>query len=877
MLYRLRDKTYECLDSSDAERAFPMRFIEEISNTRSRDELLSVVAGWTSRMFPAHRASLSIKTDEDHLAVVAFEGCEAIPMGRPLPVANTTTGQAYIRREIWITSDTRVDAPGMLDCELLSSEGLRSCINVPLIKSDKCFGCLNLGHHDRGTFDQADFHTLRALAYWIASQLNHYEILNSLTETMQREKANLAKLEHAQQLAKLGSWSWKPGSDQMEWSKELYRLLDLDEERTRPLIQTIFDCCHPDYTERLVKARQDVMAGGSFNLIHKVVLSDGVTTRCVHARGQSTCDPEGRIVRIDGTVTDVTELKSAERALKKSEERFSFAMQGANDGLWDWNLETDEVYYSPRWKSMLGYEADELDGTLDTWATLVHAEDKDRILAKVQSYIDGQDNSFEGEMRMHHKNGHIVHILTRAFLVRSKTNNQPERLVGTHVDITERKKAESFERKYASILEKIATGRPASEIYDAIALMYEARHPGMRCSMLELHGNRLVHGGAPSLPEAYCKAVNGLENGPDIGSCGTSTYTGERVLVEDIATDPKWANIKDAALPHGMRSCWSEPIKNSSGTVLGAFGMYYDHPALPTDEEAVDLHNAARLAGIIMERVHSENELERHREGLQELVDERTAEVKEKSARLEEALNKEKEYNHLQQKFVSLVSHEFRTPLSIIDGAAQRLIRRRERLTPEETGERANSIRSAVKRLISLIDLTLHSSRLDANKIQANPAPCNIRELLQEVCDRYEDVSATTRIETDIAQLPDEICVDRDLMDLVFTNLISNAIKYSPDCKSIEVRGKTADGRITISVTDHGVGIPESELPSIFKRFFRATTAKGFGGTGIGLSISKEFVDMHGGDIEVSSHERRGSTFTVILPQTCSKEGLKAA
>jgi len=166
----------------------------------------------------------------------------------------------------------------------------------------------------------------------------------------------------------------------------------------------------------------------------------------------------------------------------------------------------------------------------------------------------------------------------------------------------ERKHADALVRQSAVILEMIATGKQASSIYDAIASMYESRHPGMRCSLLELKGDRLMHGGAPSLPEAYCQAVNGLKNGQDIGSCGTSTYTGKRVLVEDIATDPKWADLKSVALPFGLRSCWSEPIKNAAGKVLGAFGMYYNHPALPNEEELADLQSAARLAGIVMQK-----------------------------------------------------------------------------------------------------------------------------------------------------------------------------------------------------------------------------------------------------------------------------------
>jgi len=287
--------------------------------------------------------------------------------------------------------------------------------------------------------------------------------------------------------------------------------------------------------------------------------------------------------------------------IQASGERFVLAMQGANDGLWDWNLETDEVYYSPRWKSMLGYDEHELENVFETWANLMHPDDRNRVLRMVDIYLSGEADSFEVEMRMIHKNGHVVFIMARVFSVFTE-KNKPIRLLGTHVDISKRKKAEEFNEQTARILEMIARGKPASEIYDAIALMYEERHPGMRCSMLELANGKLLHGGAPSMPKEYCDAVHGLQIGPDIGSCGTSTYTGHRCLVENIETDPKWVSIRDAALPHGMRCCWSEPIKNSKDEVLGAFGMYYDFPALPNEDESEDLESAARLAGIVMER-----------------------------------------------------------------------------------------------------------------------------------------------------------------------------------------------------------------------------------------------------------------------------------
>lgn len=320
-------------------------------------------------------------------------------------------------------------------------------------------------------------------------------------------------------------------------------------------------------------------------------------------------DANGTLIGVLGIGHNITARSESEEKLQKSEERFSLAMRGANDGLWDWNLETNEVYYSPRWKSMLGYNNDELADNLKTWQSLVHESDKDKVLNMVQDYLAGKIDSFDVEMRMHHKTGHDVFVLSRAFLVHRELDGKAIRLVGTHVDITARKKAEAFDDKQAEIMEMIATGIPASEIYPEIALMYEGRHPGLRCSMLELNDGRLMHGGAPSLPKAYCDAVHGLKNGPDVGSCGTSTYTGKRVLVENIETDHKWAKIKHIALPHGMRCCWSEPIKNSSGMVLGAFGMYYDYPALPNEEESNDLKAAARLAGIVMERDHAQKRI----------------------------------------------------------------------------------------------------------------------------------------------------------------------------------------------------------------------------------------------------------------------------
>jgi len=303
------------------------------------------------------------------------------------------------------------------------------------------------------------------------------------------------------------------------------------------------------------------------------------------------------------------ELDSIRKQNDKANIEGQLNLRKTIDGLWDWNLQTNEVYYSASWKSMLGFDEHELENNFDTWSTMVHQDDKDLVLEKVQALLDDEINTFEVDIRMRHKKGHYLFIRTRALQLTRDESNTPIRLIGTHADITKRKHAELLDLRYNKILKMIAQGDPASDIYDEIAHIYEERHPGIRCSMLSLEGNVLQHAGAPSLPKEYCDKIHGLKNGPNIGSCGTSTYTGKRVLVENIETDSKWKNLKHEALPLGLRSCWSEPIISVTGKVLGAFGMYRNYPSLPNEAESNDLLSAARLAGIVMEREHSQQRI----------------------------------------------------------------------------------------------------------------------------------------------------------------------------------------------------------------------------------------------------------------------------
>ncbi len=315
---------------------------------------------------------------------------------------------------------------------------------------------------------------------------------------------------------------------------------------------------------------------------------------------------------------EVERRKNAQDALKRNERFLNTIIHTVPDLIW--LKDPDGVYLAcnNRFENFFGASEAEILGKTDYDFVATELADFFRVHDK-KATLKGAPSVNE-EWITFANDGH------RELLETTKTPMLDESggligVLGIGHDITERKKAEAFSKKNTEILEMIATGKIASEIYDAIALMYEERHPGMRCSMLELSGDTLLHGGAPSLPKEYCEAVHGLKIGPNIGSCGTSTYTGKRCLVENIDTDPKWAAIKDVALPHGMRCCWSEPIKNSSGEVLGAFGMYYNHPALPNEEESDDLKSAARLAGIVMERDHVARTLRQREQELDTIIE----------------------------------------------------------------------------------------------------------------------------------------------------------------------------------------------------------------------------------------------------------------
>ncbi|RLA89603.1 MAG: hypothetical protein DRG58_04695 [Deltaproteobacteria bacterium] len=175
-------------------------------------------------------------------------------------------------------------------------------------------------------------------------------------------------------------------------------------------------------------------------------------------------------------------------------------------------------------------------------------------------------------------------------------------------DITDRKRMEKLLAGERQILEMVATGQPLQATLDALTTFIEQLQPGTYCSVLVLDDDRkrLFHRSAPSLPDEYLQAIDGLVIGRQAGSCGTAAYRGKTVIVENIAVDPLWANYRDLARRFALHSCWSVPIFDSTGQVLGTFALYDRQPHQPSEEELQLIETAANVAGIALEVRRSE-------------------------------------------------------------------------------------------------------------------------------------------------------------------------------------------------------------------------------------------------------------------------------
>jgi signal transduction histidine kinase len=236
------------------------------------------------------------------------------------------------------------------------------------------------------------------------------------------------------------------------------------------------------------------------------------------------------------------------------------------------------------------------------------------------------------------------------------------------------------------------------------------------------------------------------------------------------------------------------------------------------------------------------------------------------------ALEKQKELNYLKSRFVSMTSHEFRTPLATILSSAELLKYYGEKLPREERAELVDAVENAVRRMTRMMDDVLVIGKAEADRLECNPAPLDVRDFCTKVIQETIRAEAAEgrrgdRIVFDMPADGVHASLDEKLARFILGNLLSNGLKYSPDGGSVTLEVRAEPAQLRFTVTDGGIGIPEEDLPHLFEPFHRAKNVGTLPGTGLGLAIVKKAVDLHRGSIEVSSAPGTGSRFVVTLPR----------
>ncbi|MEK0084754.1 PAS domain S-box protein [Benzoatithermus flavus] len=315
--------------------------------------------------------------------------------------------------------------------------------------------------------------------------------------------------------------------------------------------------------------------------------------------------------------------QEATAAIRRSEERLRAALEASGTGTFRWDIRSNALEWDEALDRLFGLPPGRTAPSLDQFLALVHPDDRSGVAERCrQCASEGTD--FEMEFRVVWPDGSVRWLYDRGKTFRD-AQGRPAYMTGACVDVTLRKRAEALQAAQKRALELAIEDAPLAQVLDMLVRTVEAQSdPGIVSSILlvDSDGRHLRHGAAPSLPEAYTKAIDGLPIGPDVGSCSTAAYTKKPVHIADIATDPLWIGYQDLALSHGLRACWCTPILSSSGEVLGTFATYCRETRQPTGSDLELQEVAARTAALVIERRRASAALSRRTAQFETLLNE---------------------------------------------------------------------------------------------------------------------------------------------------------------------------------------------------------------------------------------------------------------
>jgi PAS domain S-box-containing protein len=746
---------------------------------------------------------------------------------------------------------------------------------------------------------------------------------------------------------------------------------------------------HPDDQQPAWDAwNHATKTGETYRIASRLRAADG-SYRWFLMRGVPLRDAAGRIVKWFGTCTDIDELKRGEEALRNlneelekrvqertaqlrdSEERLALALRASHEGVWDWNLETDAVWYSSRWKEMLGYAESEIEPHSSILRNLLHPDDRAPFDDALDAVLRGE-REYEMEFRLRHKDGRYVDILSCGFPIRREPAGPIVRIVGTHFDLTERKRAEEAlrqsERLYRAIGESIDYGvwmcapdgrnTYASESFLKLVGMTqqqcsdfgwgEVLHPddadrtitawqecvrtggtwdiehrfrgvdgqwhavlargvpvrdeqgqitawagiNLDISALkraeealwrshdELEQRVLERTAELSAASAYHRSLIEASLDPLVTIAPAGTITDVNHATEEVTGRPRQDLIGTDFCDYftdgeKARRGYQQTFREGSVQDYELEIRHRDGHTTPVLYNAsVYRHKEGAIAGVfaaardITGRKRAEQEVLRLNQDLERRVAERTAQLKRAAAELEKRNLEVERVNRMKTDFLGRSSHELRTPLNAILGYSQLLGEQSAGPLPPPYPRFVANIQEGARHLLDIVNDLLDISKIEAGRIDLNRESFRAADALEEVLSAIAPLAKIKQIAID-NQVPAGMSVraDRTRFKQVFYNLLSNAVKFTPENGRVWIADASREDAAGFCVGDTGIGIPASDLESIFDEFHQVGGPTGAEkeGTGLGLTITRRLVELHGGTISVESALGQGSRFTVSL------------
>jgi two-component system, cell cycle sensor histidine kinase PleC len=513
----------------------------------------------------------------------------------------------------------------------------------------------------------------------------------------------------------------------------------------------------------------------------------------------------------------VGKLSSTEAQLSDSEKRFRMAIEGARCGVWDWDLEIDEVFMTDSFAHMLGRpEAARLTG--HDFLNLLEGEDRSRIRAALRGASRAEEVDVEVRAQ-----SLPVWLQMRGRPLPDPGRPGGQRIMGVAIDITERKGAQARVAAAESRL------RAALESMTGSFALWDSR-------------GRLI------MWNRKFREFFGLDDGQlKAGANYEAVEAMAAAAVKEVHSPESTQDSYEIELADGKWLHYSERTTADGGLVsVGA-----DITALKLQEAAL-IDNERHLRQTVEDLRLSE---ERIRELAQNYEQEKI--------RAEEA-------NRSKSEFLANMSHELRTPLNAIIGFSEMMAK--EIFGPvghERYSEYAGDIHNSGEHLLSLINDILDMSKIEAGKMSLQPEPLMpgelVRQCIRLISARADEKRITVRMEGE--ELP-EIEADPRALKQVVLNLLSNAVKFTPEGGKVVVRGFEAKDGIVLQVADTGIGIAADDLPRLGRPFeqIESQHAKSYQGSGLGLALSKSLIEMHGGTLRIDSALGKGTTVSFTLP-----------